>query len=253
MLPARHATGTPLVLVSACQRQRDGHAGFWVDRKYLDAVRLAGAEPWIVADAMPQDIPALLDRADGVLLTGSSSNIEAHHYGEAAVDAAQPTDPLRDAWTLPLVREASARGIPLFGICRGLQEINVALGGSLQQALAPQPGGTQHCIDDSDIERLYAAAHRVDVLPDGLLQQLLGPASFDVNSIHMQGIARLAPGLRPEAHAPDGLIEAFSCASSPGFILAVQWHPEWQAARNPVSHRLLQAFGEACRHRRANR
>lgn len=243
----------PLVLVSACQRHRDGHAGFWVDRKYLDALRLADAEPWIVADAAPEDIAALLDRADGVLLTGSPSNVEPHHYGEVAVDPTQPRDPLRDAWTLPLVREAVARAMPLFGICRGLQEINVALGGSLEQALAPQPGGTTHHTHDSDIERVYASAHRVDVVPGGLLQRLLGQAWFDVNSIHVQGIARLAPGLRIEARAPDGLVEAFSVTASPGFTLAVQWHPEWQPAKNYISGRLLQAFGEACQQRRASR
>lgn len=247
------APARPLVLVSACQRHRDGHAGFWVDRKYLDAVRLAGAEPWIVADAASEDVPALLDRADGVLLTGSPSNVEPHHYGEAAADPAQPWDPLRDTWTLPLVRDAVAHGVPLFGICRGLQEINVALGGSLQQALAPQPGGTVHYSGDSDLERVYAPAHRVDVMPGGLLQRLLGQASFDVNSIHTQGIARLAPSLRTEARAPDGLVEAVSAAASPGFALAVQWHPEWQAAGNPTSRRLLQAFGEACRQRQASR
>jgi putative glutamine amidotransferase len=246
------STTRPMVLVSACLRSRDGHPGFWIDRKYLDAVRLAGAEPWIVADASRDDISALLDRADGVLLTGSPSNVEPHHYGEALLDPTQPTDPLRDAWTLPLVRDAIARDVPLFGICRGLQEVNVALGGSLRQALPPD--GLAHHAEGDSTELIYAPAHRVDVVPGGLLQELLdGKVSFDVNSIHVQGIARLAPGLRVEAHAPDGVVEAFSGAALPGFVLAVQWHPEWQAAESDVSRRLLHAFGEACRRRRASR
>jgi putative glutamine amidotransferase len=242
----------PLVLVPACLRSRDGHDGFWVDRKYLDAVRLAGAEPWIIAAAAPDDVPALLDRADGVLLTGSPSNIEPHHYREAALDPTQPVDPLRDAWVLPLVRAAVARGTPLFGICRGLQEVNVALGGTLAQALPP--GGLRHHAEEGDIECLYAATHGVDVAPGGVLERLLdGRGRFDVNSIHVQGIARLAPGLRVEAHAPDGVVEAVSTTASNGFLLAVQWHPEWRAAENDVSRRLLQAFGAACLQRRAGR
>lgn len=242
----------PLVLVSACLRSRDGHPGFWIDRKYLDAVRMAGAEPWIVAGASPQEVPAMLDRADGVLLTGSPSNVEPHQYGDALLDPAQSFDPLRDAWVLPLVREAAARGIPLFGICRGLQEVNVALGGSLHQVL-PQ-AGVMHHTEDDDIEYVYTAAHRVDVVRGGLLEQVLGcRESFDVNSIHVQGIARLAPGLCAEAYAPDGVVEACSGNPSSGFLLAVQWHPEWRAAENDVSRRLLQAFGEACQRRRASR
>lgn len=248
----------PLILVSACLRSRDGHPGFWIDRKYLDAVRLAGGEPWIVADASPQHIDALVDRADGVLLTGSPSNVEPRHYGAAQLDPAQPSDPQRDAWALPLVRAATARGVPLLGICRGLQEINVALGGSLQQAL---PGSAvTHCGESDEAEILYAPAHRVDVAPGGLLHGLLGGrTSFDVNSIHVQGIARLAPGLRVEASAPDGLVEAFSSTAASAFMLAVQWHPEWHAAENEVSRRLLHAFGDACerrmalRHHRASR
>jgi putative glutamine amidotransferase len=243
------------VLVSACQRSRDGHAGFWIDRKYLDAVHLAGCEPWIVADVTERDIPALLGRAAGVLLTGSPSNVEPCHYGEAVRCPTQARDPQRDAWTLPLVRAAVADAVPLFGICRGLQEINVALGGSLHQDLSARAGQTAHHTADDvdDAERVYAPAHRVDVVPGGCLARMLERSSFDVNSIHVQGIARLAPGLRVEAVAPDGLVEAFSVASTSGFALAVQWHPEWRAADNEVSRRMLDAFGRACRQRHESR
>jgi putative glutamine amidotransferase len=216
-------------------------------KKYLDAVRLAGALPLIVPSAHPDELDALLDLADGVLLTGSPSNVHPGHFGEPVHDTALPLDPVRDAWTLPLIPKVIARGLPLMAICRGFQETNVALGGSLHQAVQEVPGLNDHRARDGDpVEVQYGLSHRVHVQPGGLLARLLGTDEARVNSLHGQGIHRLADGLRVEALAPDGLIEAFSIADGPGFALGVQWHPEWQAADNPVSLAMLRAFGAAC-------
>jgi len=244
----------PVVLVPACLKTVGDHATYCVGRKYIDAVELAGGLPWVVTGADPADLPELLDHADGVLLTGSPSNVDPSHYGQALHDAHQPLDPLRDRWTLPLVRLALDRGVPLMGICRGLQEINVALGGSLLQAVQETPGRNDHrAPQDVPLEVEYGPAHPVHIQPGGLLEQLLEQREIQVNSIHMQGVDRLAPGLRAEALAPDGLVEAFSLPEASHFLLAVQWHPEWHAADNPHSQRMLSGFGAACRRRQLER
>ncbi len=238
----------PLVLLPACSVVHEGHASFNVWRPYVEAVRLAGALPLIVPWLEADEIDAMLDRVDGVLLTGSPSNVHPSHFGQAIHDASLPLDPGRDAWTLPLLRRALARGLPLLAICRGLQEVNVALGGSLHQAVQEVPGYADHRDDPADAADVqWGPAHAVSVVPGGLLARLLGVQDFIVNSLHGQGVDRLAPGLRAEARAPDGLVEAFSVAEAPGFNLCVQWHPEWRAADNPVSMRLLQAWGDALR------
>jgi putative glutamine amidotransferase len=237
----------PLVLVPACNRVLGDHPFHVAGKKYADAVRLAGCQPLIVPTAEPDEIDALLDLADGVLLTGSQSNVGPHHFGEDVHNPALPLDPDRDAWTLPLIPKTLARGIPLFAICRGAQETNVALGGSLHQAVHDVGPYDDHRSDaKAAVEVLYGLAHDVTVEPGGVLEGMLDRRTFQVNSIHAQAVNRLAPGLRVEARAPDGLIEAFS-ADSPGFNLCLQWHPEWQADRNPVSQQMLAAFGQACR------
>ncbi len=216
-------------------------------KKYIDAVRLAGCMPLIVPFVHANEVDDLLDHADGVLLTGSPSNVHPSHFGEEVFDATAPLDTDRDAWTLPLVPRALQRGIPLFAICRGFQEANVALGGSLYQAVHTVSGQRDHRgATDGPAEVQYGLAHEVRVEPGGLLSSIIDEAEFQVNSVHWQGVNKLAPGLRVEARAPDGLVEAFSMPSSGSFNLCVQWHPEWQAAHNPVSLRLFTAFGAAC-------
>lgn len=238
----------PVVLVPACNRQLGNHPFHVAGRKYVDAVRLAGCLPLIVPSVDAPDIDELLDLADGVLLTGSPSNVHPSHFNEAVHNAALPLDPIRDSWTLPLIPKALARGLPLFAICRGFQEVNVALGGSLHQAIQELPGKRDHRSRDEDpVELQYGPSHAVELAAGGLFEQILGPGSFQVNSLHGQGINRLADGLRVEALAPDGIVEAFTHPTAPGFNLGVQWHPEWLAQSNPVSMKLLQAFGEACR------
>lgn len=241
-------TTPPIVLVPACNRMLGEHPFHMVGKKYADAVRLAGALPLVVPGAEPSDLTALLPLVDGVLLTGSPSNVHPSHFGEAVHNPELPLDASRDALTLPLIREALDRGLPLLTICRGTQEVNVALGGSLHQAVHEVDGHVDHRSPDGQpAEVQYGFAHPVQVEPGGVLEQVVGRKEFKVNSIHGQAVNRLADGLRVEARAPDGVIEAFSVKDAPGFTLSLQWHPEWQAADNPVSMAMLRAFGDAVR------
>ena len=240
----------PVVLVPACNRMLGRHPFLIAGRKYIEAVRLAGCQPLVVPGAEANEIDALLDLAEGVLLTGSPSNVHPRHFGEDVHDPKLPLDPDRDDWTLPLIPRVLERGIPLFAICRGFQEANVALGGTLHQAVHEVDGQHDHRgalgVGDAPAEVVYGLAHPVDVQPGGVLARILPEPRIQVNSVHGQGVNRLASGLRVEARAPDGLVEAFSVESARGFNLCVQWHPEWQAASNPISVRLLRAFGDAC-------
>jgi putative glutamine amidotransferase len=246
-MQAGHAP-KPLVLLPACNREWAGHAAHQVGRKYVEAARLAGALPLVMPWLEADEIDAALDAAHGVLLTGSPSNVHPSFFGEAVHNPALPLDRTRDDWVLPLVRRALQRGVPLLAICRGAQEVNVALGGSLHQAVQEVPGLADHRDDhDAPIVVQYGPAHPVHIVKGGVLEQLLGSTPVEVNSLHGQGVNRLAEGLRVEALAPDGLVEAFSVADAPAFSLCVQWHPEWQAAHNPVSMKLLRAFGDAVR------
>ena len=241
------ALARPVVLVPACNRHIGQHPFHVAGKKYIDAVRLAGCQPLVVPSAALDEIDGLLDIADGVLLTGSPSNVHPSRFGEAVHDADLPLDAERDDWVLALIPRALARGVPLFGICRGFQETNVALGGSLHQAVQEVEGQHDHrAPQGAPAEQAYGFAHAVVVEPGGRLESMIDSAQFEVNSVHGQGVNRLAQGLRVEARAPDGLVEAFSVEEAAGFNLCVQWHPEWQAADNPVSVRLFQAFGAAC-------
>lgn len=248
----------PVVLIPACNRMM-GTAPFQTPyhvtgKKYIDAVRLAGCLPLIVPFVHGHEVDELLDHADGVLLTGSPSNVHPSHFGEEVHDASLPLDRDRDAWTLPLVPRALERGIPLFAICRGFQEANVALGGSLYQAVQEIPGQNDHRgVTTGSAEDQYKLAHAVHVEPGGTLEQIVETLVFDVNTAHGQGVKTLAKGLRVEARAPDGLVEAFSMPSARAFNLCVQWHPEWQAAQNAISTRLFKAYGAACQAFRDNR
>ena len=238
----------PLVLVPACNRMLGELCYHVAALKYVDAVRLAGCQPLIVPSVAPPDVDALLDVAHGLLLTGSPSNVHPQHYAETVLDESLPLDPARDAWILPIIPKVLARGMPLFAICRGFQEANVALGGTLHQAVHRVSGYADHRDrDDDPVEVQYAIAHDVFIEPGGVLARLLETDRIAVNSLHGQGVNRLASRLRIEARAPDGLVEAFSVADASGFALAVQWHPEWHAEENPVSMRLLGAFGDAVR------
>lgn len=246
--PSRAAGRKPVVLVPACNKLLGEHPFHVAGRKYVEAVRLAGALPLVVPRLEPDEIEPTLDLAHGVLLTGSVSNVHPAHFGEGVHDEALPLDPERDAWTLPLIRAALARGVPVFAICRGAQEFNVALGGSLHQAVQEVAGHDDHRAPAGEpAEVQYGPSHRVHAVSGSRLAAIVGTDTFEVNSVHGQGVKRLAPGLVVEATAPDGLVEAFSDARAAGFNLCVQWHPEWKAAENTVSRRLFAAFGDAVR------
>jgi|SRR5450830_94104 len=241
----------PLIIVPSCTKHIDTDSYYLAQMKYVDAVSLG-------ADCMPLVLPACAARtdwdavfavADGILLTGAPSNVHPALFDEQILDPILPLDEARDAVTIPLIRQAFARRIPMMAICRGAQEINVALGGSLHQAVHEVAGMMDHRDDDNDpLDVQYGPAHRVSLTPDGTVSAMLGGRTeLTVNSLHGQGIARLAPGLRIEAVADDGLVEAFSAEEGAGFMLAVQWHPEWKITANADSMKLLAAFGAACR------
>ncbi|TFW20667.1 gamma-glutamyl-gamma-aminobutyrate hydrolase family protein [Duganella callida] len=242
---------SPIVLVPACVHHIGAHPYHTAQLKYVAAVREgARCTPLIVpALGTATDFESLLAVADGIMLTGSASNVDASLYGEAVLDPSLPRDEARDATTLPLIRAAIKRGIPLLAICRGFQEVNVALGGTLHQAVHDVAGMADHREQkDQPLDQQYAPSHRVLLDPGGRLAQILGGAAeIMVNSLHGQGIRQLAPGLAVEARADDGLVEAYRVADAKGFTLAVQWHPEWKFADNPDSVKLFRAFGDACR------
>ncbi len=242
---------SPIVLVPACTRTIGDHPYYAAQIKYVDAVVLgAGCTPLVVpalGDAL--DLANVLDLCDGIMLTGSPSNVHASHYGADVYNPELPQDLGRDATTLPMIRAAIKRGIPIFAVCRGFQEMNVALGGSLYQAVQEVTGKLDHREKpDLPLEVQYAAAHSITLEPDGVLQKILaGARATRVNSLHGQGIDRLADGIAIEALSEDGLVEAFSVPAAPGFTLAVQWHPEWRLLENPDSMKMYGAFGDACR------
>jgi putative glutamine amidotransferase len=239
-----------------CDRKRVGdHAFHMVGEKYIEAVRDgAGALPVLIPVLSPPlDVDAILGSVDGLLFTGSTSNVAPHRYGGPAARRHTLLDEARDATALPLMRAAEKAGVPMLCICRGFQELNVAFGGTLHQHLHEVGGYTDHRAGDKkeSLEEQYGPVHDVRIAPGGFLAELLpdiGPGgTFRVNSLHGQGIDRLAPALRVEAEAPDGAIEAVSMDEAPGFLFAVQWHPEWKFAENPVSRAMFAAFGEAVR------
>lgn len=243
---------SPLIGVPADRKIIGPHPYHAVGEKYLAAITEAARAIPLIIPAMAErlSIEALLDTFDGLLFTGSYSNVEpAHYQGQPSVPGTEH-DPARDVLTLALIPAALERGIPVLAICRGFQEFNVALGGSLHQRVHELPGMLDHREDDTQpLEVQYGPVHKVELCEGGLLQRLTGSSTIEVNSIHWQGIDRLAPGLHAEATAPDGLVEAFTAPDAPGFNLAVQWHPEWRATENPVSVSLFKAFGDACRAR----
>ena len=223
-----------------------------VGEKYVTAVLdVAGGLPLLIpAIGRELALDELLESLDGLLFMGSPSNVEPHRYRGEPSDAGTLHDPHRDETTLPLIPRAVQAGLPVLGICRGFQEMNVAFGGSLWQKLHEVPGYMDHREDlEQPIERQYELAHDVILEPGGQLRRLAGADRVRVNSLHGQGVRDLGQGLAIEARAPDGVIEAFRVERAPQFALAVQWHPEWRVASNPFSQALFAEFGAACRSR----
>ncbi len=248
----------PVVGIVADFRLLEPHMFHCVGHKYVSAVAFGSdALPILLpALAAKSDFDAILDLVDGLMFTGSPSNVAPRHFDEEvpSEQLGAMLDEDRDATTLPLIRLAIERAIPVLGLCRGFQEINVALGGSLYQEVHKQPGFADHREnEDDELDMQYAPSHPVSFTPGGKLAQMTGVTESVVNSLHGQGINRLAPGLTVEARAPDGLIEAFSVADAATFAFAVQWHPEWRFEVNPVSQAIFKSFGAACRERRDRR
>ncbi|MEH6491642.1 gamma-glutamyl-gamma-aminobutyrate hydrolase family protein [Halopseudomonas sp.] len=242
----------PVIGISCCTDQIGLHPFNIVGEKYImGVVDGANGLPLLIpALGAALDTEQLLDLLDGILFTGSPSNVEPHHYAGPASAEGTKHDPKRDATTLPLIRAAIERGVPVLGICRGFQEMNVAFGGSLHQRLYEVGGFIEHREQkDQPVAIQYGLSHEVQVEPGGLLYDIAGCSSAQVNSLHTQGVDRLAPALQPEARASDGLIEAFSVRQAPNFALGVQWHPEWQVKDNAFYLSIFQAFGDACRAR----
>jgi putative glutamine amidotransferase len=242
----------PLIGIPADRRLCGKHYFHMVGEKYIEAIAVgANAQPVLIpALGSGLDFESLLDACDGLLLTGSASNVEPHHYGGPASEPGTLHDPNRDATTLPLIPRAIAAGLPVLAICRGFQELNVAYGGTLHQRLHELTGLLDHREDESmPLEAQYGPAHDVSLEPGGWLRELAGQDRLRVNSLHWQGIRALGAGLAVEARAPDGVIEACRVAAAPGFALGLQWHPEWQFERNTFSSALFAAFGAASRRR----
>lgn len=243
---------TPIVGIPCDHRMVGKHPFHMVGEKYIAAMRDgARSMPLLIPVLAPPVPPAELVAAfDGFLFTGSVSNVAPKHYGGAAPRDGVMQDERRDDTTLPLLKAAIAAGKPVLCVCRGFQELNVAFGGTLYQHIQEIAGRMDHREDiDADLETQYAPVHSVSVQPGCLFADIVGAGVFQVNSLHAQGIDQLAPPLHADAVAPDGQIEAVSMPSAKGFLLGVQWHPEWRWAEDEISTAIFTAFGEALRER----
>lgn len=250
----RTPSDIPLVAVAADVKPIDGYTWHAAAEAYLNAVvHGIGGIPLILPSLGEAiDLDALLARVDAVLLPGSRSNVHPSRYGEPASPQAEPHDPRRDAVTMPLVLAALRHGVPLLAICRGMQELNVALGGTLVAEVQEQPGRNDHRAPVSDDQNIrFAIRQEVNITPGGMLADILGAGTIRVNSLHRQAIGRLAEGLAIEATAPDGTVEAVRVRDAAGFALGVQWHPEYWVRTDPPSAKLFAAFGAAIRARMA--
>jgi putative glutamine amidotransferase len=208
---------------------------------------VSGCLPLIIpSDPRYVGVEELLDLCDGFLLTGGRPNVHPSEYGEEETPAHGAFDRGRDAITLPLIRACVDRGQPFLGICRGFQEVNVALGGTLHPEIRDLPGRMNHRMPpDGSLEECFALRHAVTFSDGGVFHRLMGAREVMTNTLHGQGIARAAAGIVIDGHAPDGTPEAIYVKDAPGFTLSVQWHPEWNAGNDPVSRPLFQAFGQA--------
>lgn len=246
----------PVIAVPADLKTFEGYRWHACAAQYLEAAaHVSGALPMIVpALGGELDYTTILDSVDGLLLPGSRSNVHPGHYGEAPTPAYEPFDEARDATTLPLIRAAIQRGVPMFAVCRGYQELNVALGGSIITEIQELPDRMDHRAPDSTIqEERFAIRHTIAPRAGGHLATILGAEPVMVNSLHRQALGRLAEGLAIEATAEDGTIEAVSVRDAKAFALGVQWHPEYWAGSDPASRKLFEAFGSAIHDHKAAR
>lgn len=245
----------PLVAVTTDVRNFDSYTWHATPEQYLKALTLA-------SDVLPVQVPSLgdgidleslLEQVDGVLITGASSNVHPALYGLEAEEKYAPFDENRDATSLPLIRKAIEKNVPLLAICRGIQELNVALGGSLATEIQELDGNLDHRGHGSTPDEKFALRHDVVIGPGTCLAGILGDGKITVNSVHRQGIDRLSPRLQAEATAQDGTIEAVSLSDPAGFAVGVQWHPEYWVTTDNNSRLIFKAFGDAVRKHAAAR
>ena len=240
-----------VVGVSASRHDTGPHPAHRCGEKYLQAVvDPAGCAPVILpALANPALVDIFAGHIDGLLLTGGAANVEPQQYDGAPSLEGTLHDRYRDNSILPLIRRCLDRGVPILGLCLGIQEINVARGGTLHQRIVDMPDRFDHRMrrDVDDHLQRYRPAHAVDVVAGGHLHALTGETTILVNSLHGQAIDRLGDGVRVEAVAADGIVEAISIVDTAGFAIGVQWHPEWPRPIQGANRRIFEAFGGACR------
>jgi putative glutamine amidotransferase len=238
----------PVIGIIACGRAVEGEPAQIVKHRYIEGVeRFADAVPLLIPSHQSADNAAdIVARLDAILLTGSNSNIEPRHYG--SMNPAQaPVDSARDTLGTALIKAAITAGKPVFGICRGLQEINVALGGTLRDMRAGDGAGTHHAAEGADLDATFGHDHAVAVPPGSVLAAVTGSSEITVNSVHFQTIDRLAPGLLVNATAVDGVVEAIAASDTLAPVLAVQWHPEWRPQERPHDLAFWHFVGQAAR------
>lgn len=240
----------PIIAIPADVREFDGTSWHAVQLQYVRAAVKAAGLLALIVPALEEDndADAILDRVDGLLVSGSASNVHPSLYGKEARESDGPFDPARDATSLPLIRRAIDRAIPMLAICRGIQELNVALGGTLASEIQDQPGIWDHRKPANvDRDTMYSIRQSVFVKEGSCIARVVGPGEVRVNSLHRQAIADTAPRLQVEALADDGTIEAVSVIGAKAFAVGVQWHPEYWAETDSPSRKLFVAFGEAVR------
>jgi len=239
----------PMVGIICDLEQIGPHPFHVAGDKYVQAIAQASHCLPMLIPALGESLNAkqLVASLDGLLLTGGYSMVNPLHYQKQAAKPDTKLDTDRDITSFSLIHQAIEQKVPLLGICRGFQEMNVALGGSLHQELHENGHYIEHREDtELSLEEQYADNHQINLTKDGQLAQILDKTSTRVNSLHTQGVDRLGDQLAIEAFAEDGLVEAFSITNANTFAMAVQWHPEWQVNQNPDSSKLFHAFGEAC-------
>ena len=241
---------TPLVGIVSCRRNQDGHYFHMVGEKYIKAINdhtdCAGVLIPAINDKLLNG--GILDKLDGFLLTGSLSNVHPDRYNAELIDEQLMVDESRDKFVFSMIDAILEREIPLFAICRGFQEMNVAFGGTLYQDLDRDSNYKDHDFKrDDPLEIQYGVSHKVSFINNGLLHQITGVESAEVNSLHAQGVQELGHDLTVDAVSNDGLVEAFTVDRAQGFNLSVQWHPEWKPGTSSTSTSLFNYFGNACK------
>lgn len=246
----------PLIAVSTDVKPFENYIWHAAPEQYLAAaLDVAEVIPLLVPGmGEKMDPETILGGVDGLLVTGSKSNVNPALYGVTPDAAFEPYDDARDATSIPLIRAAVDRGVPVLAICRGIQELNVALGGTLATEIQELAGRQDHRAPQSEsLDERFGLQHKITIAPGSCLAEILQSATIDVNSVHRQAIDRLAPGLAVEATAEDGTIEAVSVKNAKGFVVGVQWHPEYWVRTDAPSRMIFKAFGEAVRAHKATR